>query len=108
MQDKDQVEPEDPILSQQETGVGSNERSQDGKDINIKGIPFGKQSEDGHATASNTRSDRCPAVRRQKHGLHGIAVHEINNCISRQYSAEHGCDSYCRQDQSDQPDSFDT
>ena len=108
MQDKGQVEPKNLILSQQETGVCGNEGGQGGKNINIKSVPFGKHSEDGHAAASDACSDGCPAVGRQKYGLHGIAVHEIDDCISRQYSAEHGGNSYYRQNQPDQSDSFDT
>ena len=35
----------------------------DGKNINIKSVPFGKHSEDGHAAASDASSGGCPAVR---------------------------------------------
>jgi len=63
LQDKGQVEPENLILSQQETGVCGNEGGQNGKNINIKGVPFGKYSEDGHAAASDASSGGCPAVR---------------------------------------------
>ena len=51
------------------------------KEYKYQGRAFGKYSEDGHAAASDASSDGCPAVGRQKYGLHGIAVHEIDDRI---------------------------
>ena len=52
-------------------------------------------------------TDRITALIKEM-GKLGYILHEIDDRISRQYSAEHGGDSYYRQNQPDQSDSFDT
>ena len=102
-----QVEGLDPLLAQQETGIGVGQGGQDRQSVDLFPVGRGQQGRDEHKAARQSAAREGPHVGGDDDPSQGVAVHEIDEGIAAQDAVEDDGDIDRGDQHAHQPDSLD-